>query len=421
MANSVQFIPSTYRPTDFRSPLVVAQERQNAYLRPAVVLSTNADNGTVNIEWLDHPGARADIPVLHAGQGLLELPTPGSVVLMGFDKAYQAYIVRYIQPGYRALVDNGTIWKMRPGEKMLVSYVNEPLVAKQRQYVAPSPTGTYLHLANTGNIFMTTADGDYWQIDRKEQTIEQYSLNQIVRTEAGILDFGLMKRQHTDGLKIMSTGGSALNDPTGAQEALTEFRLRLLETADGNLETPPALDNPFIELVLGTKLNETLNADGTKQYDLAATDATYAGGAGNEIMIQLRTKAEQGFEFTVDKAGNLTVKVTGNVKLAVDQDSVVEVGENFTVNVDNNSSININGDADISIGGDLTADVEGDVVFQADNINMGNGSSLDKKVVLSSFLQKFNQHTHYGNTGAPTSVPISRATDNDLSQKTRIG
>lgn len=390
---AIQFFPEPHKQQDFRSPFV-GWEGQTPYVRLAIVLSTNASAGTINIEWLDHPGSRVDLPIPHAGQGIFELPTPGAVVIMGFDKAYQPYILRYVQPGYGALVSNATIWKLQPGEKMLVSYLNESLVQKERQYAIPVPTGTYFHLNNIGDIFMTNADGDYWQMNRRAQTIEQYSLNSIVRTEAGILDFGLVKRSSGEGLKIVSTGGAFLDDSTGAQDALTEFRLRILETADSNPETPPEVDNPFIELTLGTKLNETINPDDTRQYELATTDASYAGGAGKEIMIQLKTKADQGFEFTVDKEGNLTVKVNGNVKLDVE-------GGDVSVNVDDDRRVNVGGP-------------DGEPVLL--------GESFQKKF---NALVKYVNRLHYVNSaGTPTPVfqntsagSAQQSTQDDLSKK----
>jgi len=335
MADEIQFNPVAYNRRDYTSPFV-GWEGQNPYIRPAIILAVNVSTGTINIEWLDHPGSREELPIPQAGQGIFEMPTPGAVVLMGFDKSYQPYILRYLQPGYTALINNSTIWKMQPGEKMLVSYLNESLVRKDRQFAIPVPTGTYLHLNNAGDIFMTTADGDYWQMNRRDQTIEQYSLNHIVRTEAGILDFGLIKRAVNNEVKIISESGKAMDDPSASQDALTEFRLRVLETADANPETLPEVDDPFIELTLGTKLKETINADDTRQYELAKTDDSYAGGANKEIMIQLKTKTDHGFEFTVDKDGNLTMKVNGNIKFDVSAGDV-------TINVDDNGKVHLGG------------------------------------------------------------------------------
>ncbi len=336
MTDELQFTPDAYKRNDYKSPFI-GREGQNSYVRPAIILAVNVSAGTINVEWLDHPGSRADLPILHAGQGIFEMPTPGAVVLMGFDRSYQPYILRYIQPGYSALVNNATIWKIQPGEKMFVSYLPESLVAKEKQFALPVPTGTYLHLNNVGDIVMTTADGDYWQLNRRDQTIEQYSLNHTVRTEAGILDFGLIKRPFVEGVKIISTAGKPLDDPTAAQDALTEFRLRVLEIPDTNSETLPEIDNPFIELTLGTKLKETINSDDTRQYELAKTNSSYAGGANKEIMIQLKTKADHGFEFTVDKSGNVTVKVKGNVKFDI-------TNGNMIFNVDSASKIHLGGE-----------------------------------------------------------------------------
>lgn len=391
--SELQFFPITYIPATFKSSFT-GWEGQNPYLRLAVILAVNTIAGTINVEWLDHPGSRADLPISFAGQGIFEMPTPGAVVLMGFDKAYQAHILRFIQPGYAALIKNNTIWGIQPGEKMLVSYLNDSIVNKERQFALPVPTGTYLHLNNVGDILMTTADGDYWQLNRREQSIEQYSLNHSVRTEAGILDFGLIKRPTTDGIKIISTAGKPLDDSSASQNSLTEFRLRILETADANIETAPEIDNPFIELTLGTKLKETINTDDSRQYELAKTDNSHAGGPDKEIMIQLKTKADQGFEFTVDKDGNLTIKVKGNVKFDI-------TNGNMLINVDDNGKIQLGGE---------------------------NG---EKTLLGESFQKKFNtlvdyiNSLHFTNTaGAPTPCfqgppagTAQKSTSIDLSNK----
>jgi hypothetical protein len=391
--SEAQFFPVVYTPAAFKSSFT-GWEGQNPYLRPAVILAINSTAGTINVEWLDHPGSRSDLPISFAGQGIFEMPTPGAVVLMGFDKAYQAHILRFIQPGYAALINNNTIWGIQPGEKMLVSYLNDSIVNKERQFALPIPTGTYLHLNNVGDILMTTADGDYWQLNRREQLIEQYSLNHSVRTEAGILDFGLIKRSTADGIKIISAAGKPLDDSSASQNSLTEFRLRVLETADASIETTPEIDNPFIELTLGTKLKETINNDDSRQYELAKTDNSYAGGADKEIMIQLKTKADQGFEFTVDKDGNLTMKVKGNIKFDI-------TNGNMLINVGDNGKVQLGGE---------------------------NG---EKTLLGESFQKKFNALVDYINSlyftntaGAPTPCfqgapagTAQKSTSTDLSNK----
>ncbi len=307
------------------------------YLRPAVITSVNPAIGTVNIEWLDHPGVRQDILLSPSGQGIFELPTVGSVVLVGFGIGFDAYILAYIPVGYRDLVgtpregtQEGTqevtapLMKLGVGEKMLVSYLAKSEENQNNQFATPSTTGTYLHMSNVGDILMKTAEGDYWRLDRRNNIIQQNSMNYRVITEAGILDFGLVKRSSTE--DIISVAGSPLGDDTsvaGSENALTEFRLRILETADANALTAPEVEDPLIELTLGTKV--------TNDGEIVVTDGTYADtsdGDQKEIMIQLKTKADQGFEFTVDKEGNLTIKVNGNVKFAISEgDMQIDIDE----------------------------------------------------------------------------------------------
>lgn len=305
--------------------------RQGTYLRPAVITSVNPAKGMVNIEWLDHPGTRQDVLISPSGQGIFELPTTGSTVLVGFGSGYDAYILAYIPVGYRDLVgtprDDGkevapSILKISAGEKMLISYLSKSDENKNSQFDSPSPTGTYFYMSNVGDILMKTAEGDYWKLDRRSNIIQQNSMNYRAITEAGILDFGLIKRAATNSEKqtedIISSTGAVLGDSSG-DNALTEFRLRILETADANATTAPEVDDPLIELTLGTKVSN----DG----QIIKTDNTYAANS-KEIIIQLKTKAAQGFEFTVDKEGNLTVKVTGNVKFAISQgDAQIDVDE----------------------------------------------------------------------------------------------
>ena len=223
-----------------------------------------------------------------------------------------------------------SILKLDTGEKMLVSYLAKSEENGDNQFATPSPTGTYLYMSNVGDILMKTAEGDYWRLDRRSNIIQQNSMNYRTITEAGILDFGLVKRVSTIPEKqtedIISTAGSPLGENPAAadsENALTEFRLRILETADANAFTAPEVENPLIELTLGTKVTDV--------GEIEVTDNTHAITSDNEpkeIMIQLKTKADQGFEFTVDKEGNLTIKVKGNVKFAISEgDMQIDIDE----------------------------------------------------------------------------------------------
>ena len=465
-----------YDPKDFSSQFARIP-KPSAYFRVGIITHVNPSNGTINFEWLDHPGARQETLLTFSGQGVYELPPIGSVILVGFDNSMDAYIVGYIPIGYQDLVeanrvgDNGKIIKVTPsiakidtGEKMLISYLSQPTETKGK-FATPVPTGTYFRMSNIGDILMKTAEGDYWRLDRRNNIIQQNSINYRAITEAGILDFGLVKRQTTDSQtaqktteNIISTSGVPLGE--GHEVPLTEFRLRVLETADVDANTPPEVENPLVELTLGTKVTDS----GT----LVKTDTTHATTSDNapkEIMIQLKTKADQGFEFTVDKEGNLTVKVKGNVRvdvvgdsditvngnsnIAVGGDSNIAVGGDSDITVEGNSDITIGGDSGITVEGDSDVNIKGDsditvegnsdikvtnnvnvkaskMTFNAGDIAVGSDAS--QKVVLSSFLTKYYAHIHAAPSGGgSTGTPIASVgnpqvqSDTDTSTDTKVG
>ena len=388
----------SFNSNDFSSHFV-QKPQPGTYLRPAVIIHVDPAMGTVNVEWLDHPGARQNVLLSPSGQGIFELPTAGSVVLVGFGIGFDAYILAYIPVGYRDLVgtprENGqeiapSMRKITAGEKMLVSYLAQSEKNPTNEFATPVTTGTYFHMSNMGDIFMTTAEGDSWELNRKNNIIQQNSMNFRATTEAGMLDFGLVKREFTDGESIISVAGNPLDS---SEDALTEFRLRILETADANSLTEPEIDNPFIELILGTKIKKSSDS----VFELDKTDSSHAptsDGTSKEIMIQLKTKADQGFEFTVDKEGNLTVKVKGNVKFAISE-------------------------------GDLQIDID-----DGHKIELG-GNSGEQTLLGESFQKSFNRLVDYVNklhytppSGIPAPLILAapagtaqKSSSNDLSKK----
>jgi hypothetical protein len=386
----------------YRDPFISARQVPGAYLRPAVISAVNPATGAVTVDWLDYPGQRSNIPMYLSGQGIFEMPTVGAKVLVGFDKGFGAHIVRYIQPGYKTLINDSTIWAMKPGEKMLLSYLNDGYTKES----SPEPTGTYFYMNNTGNILMTNRNGDRWLLDTAENIIEQQSMNYKISTEAGILDFGLLKREINEKLLIISnTPGASATPLTTGLSALTEFRLRLLETADADSTTASEVDDPYIELVLGTKVTNDIVPI------KVLTDTTYAVPF-KEIMIQLKAKVDstsvnvssvassQGFEFTVDKAGNMTLKVSGDVRVDV-------VGK---------SDITVNGDANITAK---------NITMKADEIKIA-GNKKEQPVVLKDFIvNSYNTHTHMSSAPAtPTSpviIPSLLIPGKDISDITKAG
>jgi len=396
-----------YNPHDFRNKFTLPH-KPGADLRPAVITGVNPSLGTVNLEWLDHPGNRQNILLTTSGQGIFELPTVGSQVLVGFDNSYSAYIVRHMPVGYRDLVGTerdgqavpAEIRKIFAGEKMLVSYSATPIEDGPSPYGTPQLTGTYFYMSNVGDIFMTTAEGDSWKLDRIANTLVQDTMNYKAITEAGILDFGLTKRDIDGNSRILSTAGVPLGGEgagVGNEQALTEFRVRVLETADADPTTDPEVNDPLIDFTLGTKVSERIDGD-NRSYSIATTDNTYAV-EGNEIIIQLKTKADQGFEFTVDKEGNVTLKVRGNIRM------------------------NIEGDAQVNVDGDTELN-SNKTTLRADQIRIA-GDNKEQPVVLKEFLSTYyNNHTHLvpglGTITTPPQTPAPGRPGRDVSKITKV-
>ena len=372
-----------YDPKNYFAPNLHANQMGN-YLRCARITSVDIEKGLCEVQWLDHPGTRRNVVISLAAQGIYDMPTPGTIVLIAFDKGYNALIVRTLSQNLPALngTAEGTIAQMRklqPGDKLFVSFRN----IDDPTHLTPTTSGAEILLANTGDIIMNDINGQFWHLDPQNLLISQSCFNHKLSTEAGVIDFGLVKRDipNTTGQTeshILSTAGTPI---IPGQQALTEFRLRVTGTSDTDLSTPPEIDNPLVELTVGTKVRN----DGT---GLALTDSTYAAPL-KEIIIQLKTSAGQGFEFTVDKDGNLTVKVGGDVKF--DVTGKADIAAN-TVNV--------------------TATNQGTIDVKAGNVNVDAQHvklAGDKGVVLDTFISKFNTHTHIcaspGTASAPTTTP----------------
>jgi hypothetical protein len=82
------------------------------------------------------------------------------------------------------------------------------------------------------------------------------------------------------------------------------------------------------------------------------------------------------------------------------------------------NQINIKPDNSITIksSADLNVECVNMIVDHAKSIELGKGAQ-ELSVLGNSFMTLFNNHTHVGNLGAPTSIPISPMTNAQLSQK----
>ena len=374
------YIPK-YDPDDYKNP-EVGFHSDGLWLRPAVVKSVDPKTGLVDVNCLDYPGIKTGLVMTQAHQGIFQAPTIGSVVLLGFGQGYNPYILRYVPVGYGSQISAGKVHPILAGELMLVSYLDSKV--REKQVSVPVETGTLFYMNNVGNIDMKTAKGSSWGMNNEEDEISQSSMNYKVSTEAGILEFGLTKRH-----SIITTNGLPIEESSSGTtpEGLTEFRLRVLDKADANPLTEPEVDNPFIELTLGVKVD-----DGGEIVKTTPSHAKTTRDA-QQIIIQLKTKAEQGFEFTVDRQGNVTLQIKGNTK------------------------IKVGGDTDISVTGNTNLDVKGDIIANAASIQLAGTS----QVVLSNFLKIYNTHTHpVTGTGVPSGAPILLSTDIHKSKVVKV-
>jgi hypothetical protein len=80
-------------------------------------------------------------------------------------------------------------------------------------------------------------------------------------------------------------------------------------------------------------------------------------------------------------------------------DSKIEILDDGNIKITQKSNITIETDADIEI-----KKVKNVKINHSDVIELGQGG--EKAVLGESFLKLFNQHTHVGNLGAPTSPPM---------------
>jgi hypothetical protein len=369
--------------------------QQGLYLRRAKVIKVDHNKGVIDVEFLDFGGNRKQIPFAAAAHGMFDVPVVGAVVLLAFDQIFGAYIVGYLRFGYADIVgyhppaDAHTtrpiVIQPNPGDLLLTSYVENPSLT-----ATPIPTGSSIHIRNTGLIAVQDMLGQYLTINPSidNPTISQSSMSYHCHTEAGLLDFGLVKRNiDVDGetsLQVLNTDAELMsnNNPN----ALTEFKLRLWETADSSLDTLPEATKPFIELTMGTKVEEA----GVGAYQLEKSPEN------ENITVQLKTFNVQNnnqiakFDLTIDKAGNVSVTAAGAV------------------------TINVGGDASVVATGNVSVSAKTVSVDYTD-IKL---SSATNKVLLDSFVGKFNNHTHTSAApGSPTTTPIIPVTESTVTSK----
>jgi hypothetical protein len=268
-------------------------------IRVAYIQSVDPVRGTVDIKWLDHPGTRTNVVINQSSFGDFEFPVIGSMVLVGM-RAEFPEILRYIPLSYATQVANGLAPQLHEGEKVFRSYKSRP---DNTNPGAPTPvaTGSEIFMDNSGRIKLSTGLFDSITIDPLKNSIETNSMNTKISTEAGVLDFGLIRRD----------GNFITNGFSPGDKPLTEFRLRVSEYSDFNPATPADEEDPFIEVSLGTAIQN----GAPEEID------------GKKIALKIKVKNDSGgigFKFIVDKSGNVEMSVDGKLIVKCDD---IELGD----------------------------------------------------------------------------------------------
>lgn len=146
----------------------------------------------------------------------------------------------------------------------------------------------------------------------------------------------------------------------------------------------------------------------------------------------------------IDKTGALTIKdnenqmikmdrVAKNIQITTKENYVITVGKDMSVTIKGDSirtisgkeTDDVTGDFTKTIGGKETVTTTGDRVHSAanhtltggGNIKIGSAGASENLVLGVQFQTLYNAHTHIGNLGVPTGVPINPMTAAQLSAK----
>lgn len=279
------------RPRTYPRDLVSGthQKNLNRYLRLGVIDNVYPAEGKCTIYWLDGPGIRTDVLLTQANSGEWHVPTKGDVAVVGFGVKEQPRILRYVNVGQKFRSDDSSLPKLREGEKLWET------------------GGSYIHMQSNGNVTVSSLEQGYIILESTTGSFKTDTINASKSTEAGKEYFGLVKRPviNSDGTYSQKLITNLLD------ENLTEYRLRILETADNKLGTI-GLNSPLFDLTVGTVVNDAGKV--VDKNDGILNPITYP-----KKEIAVRIKLKSGVQLDIDKDGRLSVK---NVKMNINEGSV---------------------------------------------------------------------------------------------------
>jgi hypothetical protein len=354
---------------------------QRNYARLARVEGVEASKGEVTIAWLDAPGI-TKATYSQPDCTIYAPPVEGTVCLVALGAGNIPHIMRFIPLGYATRVKEAKMRQVNPGEVFVESMTGVVDGAK-----VPIRTGTDLYMNNSGDLTITTAYGDTFQIRRDDNMLMQKFANWELQAEAGRLFMGVVRRVIGAGTAAVTKIITSNNVPIAAGGTpLAEFRLSITEKSDTDPAAEPGTDDPIVEVIAGSCIDET----GLQIYS----------ETGDKTVLKVRTRNDD-MALEVDDKGNLVITArTLHFKTTA--------GSEFDLNTDDS--------------GDVTVTVKTGKALKvkADHVDLGNTAL--KKLVNETFLSLYNAHTQLGNLGFPTGVPVVPMTDPlHLTQETTAG
>jgi hypothetical protein len=246
-------------PKDANSSTV--QKDLSIYTRIGTITQVNPEDGSCTIRWLDKNGVRYNVLLTQGSPKEWNIPERGDCVLVAFDHHERARIIRYINVGHLSRTKSSSLPKLREGEKLWEA------------------GGSFIYMKKNGDIILSTLDQGFFALEALTGTWKSETVNWKCITDAGIINFGLIRRfkpnnfGERESVNILDEEGNIY----------TEYRIRIVEKEDNSLGIS-GIENPFIDIILGTVVNndgEIINKKGepslSQQKQLAVKIALQSG------------------------------------------------------------------------------------------------------------------------------------------------
>ena len=334
--------------SDVRSS--VRQRDLSMYQRIGRIETVDPERGVCSIRWLDKPGIRNDVLLTQGSPKTFEIPEKGAIVLVAFDHHERARITRYINLGHESRVqDTKSLPRLKEGDKLWEN------------------GGSYFWMKKNGDVVISTLSQGYFILENKTGALKSETVNWKVVTEGGIIFFGDVKRfiDNGDGTRSLEP----VTNITG--DGYTEFRLRMVETADGVLGLT-GIENPFFDLTIGTVVDD--EGDAISKGDSVPTNL--------QKQLALRLILQSGVKICIDKEGRLSIEGAKlNINKAKVDSSDPDISEGLE---ENDSSLGTKGQHVAREHDEVTVPLGSASYNDPEHLNL-NTLSTDNLTALTTF------------------------------------